>query len=81
MTRRPLRIRQAMIAGVSVSIFMTVLNTVQSPPESRVASFLLTAGFSAVCVGAVLLVARAVQHGRPDGPAGAVDERPALPGR
>ena len=65
MTQRPLHLHQAVLAGLSVSIFVTVLNTLQAPPGSRVAAFLLTAGCCAVAVSLVPVVARAVQARRP----------------
>ncbi|MCZ2811200.1 MULTISPECIES: hypothetical protein [unclassified Modestobacter] len=61
MTRRTLHTRRAMIAGLAVSVFLTVMTTLQAPPGSRLASFVLTAAACAVLVTSVLLTARAVQ--------------------
>ena len=61
MTRGTPHTRQAMLAGLAMSIFLTVMTTLQAPPDSRLASFVLTAGSCAVMVTVVLLTVRAVQ--------------------
>lgn len=46
---------------MALSIFMTVLNTVQASPDSRILSFVLTAGFCTIMVATVCLTVRAAQ--------------------
>ena len=61
MAGRAPHVRQALVAGVAMSLFLTVWNTLQSPSRGRWASFVLTVGACAVTVSSVLVAARTVQ--------------------
>ena len=64
MSQRTLHLRQAVLGGLAVSLVLTVVSTLQSPPGGRVAAFVLTATSCALGVALVLVAVTSVQARR-----------------